>query len=49
MAKLQVKEKENILVEVALTVPLEQQAIVLCDNWKKKSQQIYGYLMKELM
>ena len=48
-AKLQVKEKENILVEVALTVPLEQQAIVLCDNWKKKSQQIYGYLMKELM
>ncbi len=48
-ARLQVKEKETVLVEVALTVPLEQQAIILCDNWKKKSQQVYGYLMKELM
>ncbi|MDO4343624.1 MAG: DUF4364 family protein [Eubacteriales bacterium] len=48
-AQLQVKEKNAVLVEVSLTVPLEQQAIVLCDNWKKKSQQIYGYLVSELM
>lgn len=48
-AQLQVKEKEAILVEVSLTVPLEQQAIILCDNWKKKSQQIYGYLINELL
>lgn len=48
-AQLQVKEKEAVLIEVALTVPLEQQAISLCDNWKKKSQQIYGYLMEQLM
>lgn len=48
-AQLQVKEKESILVEVALTVPMEQQAIALCDNWKKKSQQIYGYLVEQLM
>lgn len=49
MARLQVKEKENTLVEVALTVPLERQAIALCDNWHKKSQQIYEYLIRELM
>ncbi len=48
-AQLQVKEKDTVLVEVALTVPLEQQAIVLCDNWKKKNQQIYSYLMEELL
>lgn len=48
-AQLQVKEKETILVEVVLTVPLEQQAIALCDNWKKKSQQIYSHLMEQLM
>lgn len=48
-AQLQVKEKDAVLIEVALTVPLEQQAISLCDNWKKKSQQIYGYLMEQLM
>lgn len=48
-AQLQVKERDAMLVEVELTVPFEQQAIVLCDNWKKKSQQIYSYLIKELM
>ena len=47
--QMQVKEKETVLVEVSLTVPLEQQAVILCDNWQKKSAQIYGYLMKELM
>ena len=48
-ARLQVKEKDEMLIEVALTVPLEQQAIALCDNWKKKSQQIYEYLMEQLL
>lgn len=48
-ASLQVKEKETVLVKVELTVPLERQAIALCDNWKKKSQQVYGYLMEQLM
>lgn len=48
-ARLQVKEKDTVLVEVTLTVPMEQQAIALCDNWKKKSQQIYSCLIKELL
>lgn len=46
---LQVKEKEETLVALSLTVPEEQQAIRLCDNWKKKSTEIYQYLMQELM
>lgn len=48
-ARLQVKEKDAMLVEVSLSVPLEQQAIVLCDSWKRKSQKIYGYLIRELL
>ncbi len=47
--RLQVKEKKDILVDLSLSVPLEQQAILLCDNWQKKNAEIYKYLMKELM
>lgn len=45
---LQIKEKDTVLIEMNLTVPLEQQAIFICDNWKKKSAQVYEYLMEEL-
>lgn len=48
-ARLQVKEKDAVLIELSLSVPLEQQAIMLCDNWQKKNTEIYKYLMKELM
>lgn len=47
--KLQVKERQNPIIDLTLEVPIERQAILFCDNWKKKSSQIYQYLMKELM
>ena len=47
--KLQIKEKDNYIVDMTLVVPDERQAIMLCDNWKKKSSEIYRHLMKELM
>ena len=47
--RLQIKEKENYIVDITLVVPDERQAIMLCDNWKKKSSEIYRQLMKELM
>lgn len=47
--RLQVKEKEEFIIDLSLTVPMEQQAIVMCDNWRKKSVEIYKYLMKELV
>lgn len=34
--KLQIKEKDNYIVDMTLVVPDERQAIMLCDNWKKK-------------
>lgn len=47
--RLQIKEKETFVVDMALTVPDERQAIRMCDNWKKKSSEVYRLLMKELM
>lgn len=47
--RLQVKEKDAVLIDLSLSVPLEQQAILLCDNWQKKNAKVYKYLMKELM
>ena len=46
---LQIKDKEAYIVDLKLVVPDERQAIKLCDNWKKKSSQIYSRLLKDLM
>lgn len=44
-----VKEKHSDLIELTLTVPAKEQAVAICDHWKDKCQEIYAYLMKELM
>lgn len=49
LVKLQIKEKESFIVDMSLTVQEERRAIMMCDNWKKKSSEIYRQLMKELM
>ncbi len=46
---LTVQEKGAELIHLTLAVPLEEQAACICDNWYEKSQQIYSYLMRELM
>lgn len=48
-ATLMVKEKDTELVRIQITVPLESQAIHICDMWQKKNSDIYQYLIKELM
>lgn len=48
-ARCLVKEKEATLIELTLTVPLEEQAASICANWKQKNQEIYSYLMGELL
>lgn len=44
-----VKERSADLIELNLTVPDEEQAVAICDHWKDKCQDIYAYIMKELM
>lgn len=45
----QVKEGQNNLIELNLNVPLEEEADVMCTNWKNCSQEIYEFIMKKLL
>lgn len=47
--RLRVIEKDSPIIDLTLSVPTEKQANSICDNWKKKNQKIYAYLMQELL
>ena len=47
--RLRVTEKGSAVIDLTLSVPTEGQANSICDNWKKKNQKIYAYLMQELL
>ncbi len=47
--KMTAKDKDTILVDLILSVPDEQLAISMCDQWEKKNQEIYQYLMEQLL
>lgn len=44
-----VKERDGVLINLELSVPTEDAAKAICNNWKKKNQDVYAYLMKELL
>ena len=47
--RLRVMEKDSAVIDLSLSVPTENQANSICDNWKKKNQKLYAYLMHELL
>ncbi len=47
-AHLLAKEKGITLVDITLSVPSEDIASSICDNWQKKNETIYQYLIAEL-
>lgn len=47
-AKLVAKDNGADLVNITLTVPSEDTAISICDNWQQKNQEIYQYLISQL-
>ena len=47
-ARLIAKDHGADLVNITLTVPSEDTAISICDNWQKKNQEIYQYLISKL-
>lgn len=47
--RCQVKEKYSDLIDLTITVPTEEQAASIANNWTKESQEVYAYLMKTLM
>lgn len=47
-AHLLVKDKDIDLADIKLSVPTEAMAQAVCENWKKKNQDIYQYLVEQL-
>lgn len=47
-AHLVAKEKNISLIDMTLSVPLEETASAICDNWQKKNQEIYQYIISQL-
>ena len=47
-AHLVAKDKDVNLVEIKITVPFEDGAVAICEQWEKKNQDIYKYLMEQL-
>lgn len=45
----QVKEGDSTLIELNVSVPLEQMADAMCLKWKEASQDVYDYIMNRLM
>lgn len=46
---LSVIERESPIIDLTLTVTTEHEALLLCNNWKEKSSDIYAYLMSTLL
>lgn len=46
--RCQVKEGRNLLFALELSVPSREQAIAICNNWSKSSQDIYAFAVKSL-
>lgn len=47
-AHLVAKDRNIDLVDITLSVPTEELASTICDNWQSKNQSIYQYLIQEL-
>ncbi len=49
LVRCQVREQNSTLIDLTLSVPSEKQAVSMCNHWKGKSQEIYAYLMQQLL
>lgn len=47
-AHLLAKERESNLIDLTLSVPTMEIASTICDNWQKKNEEIYQYLIDQL-
>ena len=45
----EVREGKAVLVNLDISVPDKEQAEIMCNHWKDRSQAIYAYVMKSLM
>ena len=45
----EVREGKAVLANLDISVPDKEQAEIMCNHWKDRSQEIYAYVMKSLM
>ena len=45
----QVMEGKSLLYEINISVPSEEEAKKVCDNWAVNSEEMYGYIIKKLL
>ena len=48
-AHCRVLEKDSTLMDLTLTVPVEEQAKAICDHWRDRSKELYATLMQSLL
>ena len=49
MAHMLAKENGQTIVDIQIPVPTEEMAQFVCDNWQRKNQEIYQFLVETLM
>lgn len=47
-AHLVAKDRDIHLVDITMSVPTKEMASDICDNWQKKNQEIYQFLVQQL-
>lgn len=47
--RLGVIERDSHIIDMTLSVPTEEEAILMCNKWSEKSSDIYTYLMSALL
>ncbi|MGN0298140.1 MAG: DUF4364 family protein [Lachnospiraceae bacterium] len=49
IVQCRVKEGTTSLIELNLSVPSQEQAELICDQWEEKSEEVYNYIVQHLM
>lgn len=49
IAHLRVIERDSAIIDLKLSVPTEQEANLICNNWKQKSSDIYAHIISNLI
>lgn len=49
MVSLRVMEKKNPIIDIHISVPTEEDAAKVCSNWRSQSQEIYSYVLNQLL
>ncbi len=49
VVRCEVREGKGFLIQLNVSVPSEEQAEIVCDNWQDSNEDIYAYIMNELL